>query len=144
MYSSISTEGACALGYAFTAWGFLYIYSFYRKDILSARIKFILIATTDTVPGKEIIEIKGIAQGSTVRSRVVVNDIFAGIRAFIGGEVTEYTRFQVESREQAIERMINDAKQMGANAIVAIRFESATVMQGSTELYAHGTAVVIE
>lgn len=102
-----------------------------------------IITTTDTVPGKEISEIKGIARGSTVRSRMVVFDIFSAIRNVVGGELNEYTKLQADSREQAIERMIADATKMGADAVVGIKFESATVMQGASELYVYGTAVTL-
>lgn len=102
-----------------------------------------IITTTHTVPNKEINEIVGIARGSTVRSRMVLFDILSGIRGIIGGELNEYTQLQADAREQAIERMMQDAQNMGADAVVGIRFESATVMQGASELYVYGTAVTL-
>ena len=103
-----------------------------------------ILTTTAEVPGKEIMEIKGIARGSTVRARMVVFDIFSTLRNLIGGELNEYTKLQADSREQAIQRLKEDAESMGADAVVGIRFESATVMQGATELYAYGTAVTLK
>lgn len=103
-----------------------------------------IITTTNTVPGKEIKEIKGIARGSTVRARMVVFDIFSMFKSIVGGELNDYTRLQADAREQAIERLIADAKKMRADAVVGIRFESATVMQGASELYVYGTAVTLE
>lgn len=103
-----------------------------------------IITTTDTIPGRKIKQIVGIARGSTVRSRMVVFDIVSGIRGLIGGELNEYTQLQADAREQAIERMTEDAQSMGADAIVGIKFESATVMQGASELYVYGTAVTLQ
>lgn len=103
-----------------------------------------IITTTQEVPGREIAEVKGIARGSTVRSRMFVFDIFSAFRSIIGGELDEYTRLQADAREQAIERMMADAEEMGADAIVSIRFESATLMQGASELYVYGTAVTLK
>ena len=103
-----------------------------------------IITTTHTVPNKEIAEIKGIARGSTVRARMFMYDIVSGLKNIVGGELSEYTKLQADSREQAIERMIEDAKSMGADAIVGVRFESATLMQGAAELYAYGTAVTLK
>lgn len=100
-----------------------------------------LITTTEKIPNKEIIEILDIARGSTVRARNVGRDIFAGLKNIVGGELSEYTDLQAQSREQAIERMINDAKRLGADAIVNVRFSTATITQGAAEILAYGTAV---
>ena len=77
-----------------------------------------IVTTTETVPNKEIVEILGIARGSTVRARNVGRDIFAGLKSIVGGEIQEYTELQIQSREQAMERMIMDAEKMGADAIL--------------------------
>ena len=98
-------------------------------------------STTDFIPGKEINEILGIARGSTVRARNIGRDFFAGLKNIIGGEIEEYTQLQAQSREQAIERMIADAKKLGADAIINVRFSTAMVMQGAAEIMAYGTAV---
>lgn len=103
-----------------------------------------LIATTDKVPNKEIEEILGIARGSTVRARSVGRDIFAGLKNIVGGEISEYTKLQAQSREQAIERMTADAEKMGANAILNVRFSTSVIMQGASEILAYGTAVKLK
>lgn len=100
-----------------------------------------ILSTIETVPKREVIEILGIARGSTVRARNVGRDIFAGLKNIVGGEISEYTKLQAQSREQAIERMINDAKALNADAIVNIRFTTSMVMQGASEILAYGTAV---
>lgn len=100
-----------------------------------------IISTTETIPGKEISEILGIARGSTVRARNVGRDIFAGLKNIVGGEISEYTKLQAQSREQALQRMQDDAKQLGADAIVNVRITTSMVMQGASEILAYGTAV---
>lgn len=103
-----------------------------------------IITTGETIPNCEIIEIMGIARGSTVRSRNMGFDIIAGIKGLVGGEIEEYTKLQADSREQAITRMSQDAKNMGADAIIGMRFLSADIMQGAGEILAYGTAVKIK
>jgi len=100
-----------------------------------------VITNTETVPKREIVEVLGIARGSTVRARNVGRDIFAAFKNLVGGEVKEYTRLQAEAREQAMERMVNDAKRLGADAIVNVRFATSMIMQGASEILAYGTAV---
>jgi uncharacterized protein YbjQ (UPF0145 family) len=100
-----------------------------------------ILSTIETIPKREIIEILGIARGSTVRARNVGRDIFAGLKNIVGGEISEYTKLQAQSREQAMERMIDDAKALNADAIVNIRFTTTMVMQGASEILAYGTAV---
>jgi len=102
-----------------------------------------IVTTTDTIPNKEITEISGIARGSTVRARNIGRDIFAGLKNIVGGEISEYTRLQAESREQAMQRMIEDANRMGADAIINVRLTTAMIMQGTAEILAYGTAVKI-
>lgn len=103
-----------------------------------------IIVTTEEIPNKKIKETLGIARGSTVRARNIGRDIFAGIKNLVGGEISEYTKLQAESREQAIQRMKDDAEKMGANAIVNIRLTTSMVMQGCSEILAYGTAVTVE
>ena len=103
-----------------------------------------LITTTDFVPGKEIVEILGIARGSTVRARNVGRDIFASLKNIVGGEIEEYTQLQAESREQAMQRMVTDAEKMGADAIINIRLTTSVVVQGASEMLAYGTAVKLK
>lgn len=102
------------------------------------------VVTTLEIPGLRIVEMKGIARGNTIRARHIGHDILAGFRAIIGGEVQEYTKMVAESREQAFDRMVESARAMGANAIIGMRFETCSMMQGAAELLAYGTAVVVE
>ncbi|MCH1432119.1 MAG: hypothetical protein CBD64_05805 [Flavobacteriaceae bacterium TMED204] len=103
-----------------------------------------IIVNTPEIHNKKITETLGIARGSTVRARNVGQDIFAGLKNIIGGEISEYTKLQAQSREQALQRMIEDAERMGANAIVNVRLTTSMVMQGCSEILAYGTAVVVE
>jgi len=100
-----------------------------------------IVTTTDKVPGKEVIEILDIARGSTVRARNIGRDIFAGLKNIVGGEISEYTQLQAQSREQAMQRMIKDGERMGADAILNVRLTTSMVMQGASEILAYGTAV---
>ena len=97
--------------------------------------------TTANIPGKEVLEILGISRGSTVRARNIGRDIFAGLKNIVGGEISEYTRLQAQSREQAFQRMVKDAESMGADAVINVRFTTSMVMQGAAEMLAYGTAV---
>lgn len=103
-----------------------------------------ILTTTDSVPNKEIYEIVGLARGSTVRARNFGRDIFAGLKNLVGGEISEYTQLQAESREQAMQRMERDAERMGADAILNIRLTTSMVMQGASEILAYGTAVKLK
>jgi len=103
-----------------------------------------ILTTTDKIPNREISEILGIARGSTVRTRNVGQDIFAGLKHLIGGEISEYTKLQAESREQSIQRMQQDAQNLGADAIINVRLATSMVMQGAAEILAYGTAVKLK
>ncbi len=103
-----------------------------------------IVATTDAVPGYRIVRTLGLVRGNTIRTRHLGKDILAAFKNLVGGEVMEYTKMLAESREQAIDRMIEDAEAVGANAIVGLRFTTASMMQGAAELLAYGTAVVVE
>lgn len=103
-----------------------------------------IITSTETIPGKEIIEILGIARGSTVRARHIGNDIFAGLKNIVGGEIEEYTRLQAQSREQALQRMTEDAEKLGADAVINVRLTTSMVMRGAAEILAYGTAVKLK
>jgi uncharacterized protein YbjQ (UPF0145 family) len=100
-----------------------------------------LVTTQDNFADYEIVETLGLVKGNTIRARHVGKDILAGLRNLVGGEITEYTKMLAESREQAIDRMIANAGKLGANGIVCMRFTTSTVMAGSAELLAYGTAV---
>ena len=103
-----------------------------------------ILVTTDTVPGRTIVKSCGLVRGNAVRARHVGRDILAALRNIVGGEVFEYTKLMAESREQAIDRMIDEAKRLGANGIVGMRFTTSFVSTGAAELLAFGTAVVVE
>jgi uncharacterized protein YbjQ (UPF0145 family) len=99
------------------------------------------ITTAETLPKKEITEVLGIVRGSTVRARNFGRDIFAGLKNLVGGEISEYTKLQAQSREEALKRMIDDAERLGADAVINVRFSTSTIMQGASEILAYGTAV---
>ena len=103
-----------------------------------------IISTADPVTGKKIVKTIGMVKGSTIRARHLGRDIMAGLRGMVGGEITEYTKMMAESREQAIQRMVEDAEKQGANAIVSMRFTTSMVMQNASEILAYGTGVVLE
>lgn len=103
-----------------------------------------LLSTTSTIEGKKIVKHLGIAKGNTIRARHIGRDIMAILRHIIGGEITEYTKMMAESREQAVDRMVEDAQRMGANAIVRVGFTTSMIMGGASEILAYGTAVVVE
>ena len=103
-----------------------------------------IITTTETIPNKNIKEILGIARGSTVRAKSVASDFIAGLKNVVGGELDEYTQLQAHSREQSIQRMIDDAQRLGADAIVNVRLTTSTITQGASEILAYGTAVKLD
>lgn len=115
-----------------------------KKTVISPKIIVMLLVSTPTVPNKNIESVLGIARGSTVRARNVGQDIFAGLKNIIGGEISEYTQLQAQSREQALQRMEDDARKMGANAVVNVRLTTSMVMQGCSEILAYGTAVTLK
>lgn len=103
-----------------------------------------IITTIESIPGKRIIEHYGVVSGSTVRSKHFGKDIFAGLKNIVGGELKAYTELMEESRQEAVERMIQMAKGRGANAIISMRFGTSDVAPGAAEVLAYGTAVRIE
>ncbi len=103
-----------------------------------------IIATTDQLEGHRITRVYGLVRGNTVRARHVGKDIMAGLRTIVGGEVHEYSRLLAESREQAVQRLVERAEELGANAIVGTRFITAGIMGGAAEIVAYGTAVEVE
>lgn len=103
-----------------------------------------IVVTTFEIPGKRIVRILGLVRGNTVRARHVGRDILAGLRNVVGGEVHEYTKLMAESREQALDRMLEEARTLGANAVLAVRFMTSDVGRGMAEMLAYGTAVVVE
>jgi len=103
-----------------------------------------ILSTTNTIEGKRIIKQIGLVKGNTIRARHIGRDILALLRNIVGGEITDYTKMMAESREQAVDRMIEEADRLGANAIVGVRFATAMIMQSASEILAYGTAVVVE
>ena len=101
----------------------------------------ILITTTDTVPEKEIVEILGLVRGNTIRSRHLGSDIGAGLRSLVGGEVKGYVKAMTVAREEALQRAIEEAEKLGADAIVSTRFTTSQIMAGAAEILVYGTAV---
>ncbi|ADT83565.1 MULTISPECIES: YbjQ family protein [Thermococcus] len=103
-----------------------------------------IVATTEHVPGYKVVKVLGIARGATVRAKHIGKDILAGLRNIVGGEVKEYTEMLAEAREVAIQRMIEHAKSMGANAVIGVRFMTSSIAAGAAEIFAYGTAVILE
>ena len=103
-----------------------------------------LVVSSPDIPGKKIVKTLGIVKGNTIRARHIGKDILAVFKNIVGGEIQEYTKLMAESREQAIDRMVQDAEQIGANAIISVSTTTSVISQGAAELLVLGTAVVIE
>ena len=101
----------------------------------------VVLSNTETVPGREIVEFYGVVTGNTVRAKHLGRDIMAGLKNIVGGELVGYTELLQDSRKEATERMVEQAKSMGANAVVNVRFATSSITQGAAELFAYGTAV---
>jgi uncharacterized protein YbjQ (UPF0145 family) len=103
-----------------------------------------IVVNTETIPGHRILEVKGLVQGNTVRAKHVGRDIAASLKNLVGGELSGYTELLVESRRQSMARMLTQAQELGANAVVNVRFATSSITAGAAELYCYGTAVVVE
>ena len=103
-----------------------------------------IIATTSTIPDKKVVQTFGLVKGNTIRARNVGRDIMAAVKSLVGGEIQEYTKLIAEAREQAVDRMLEEANKLGANAIIEVRFSTSPIMQGAAELLVYGTAVKVE
>lgn len=103
-----------------------------------------ILVNTDFVPGKTIVKNLGLVRGNTIRARHLGRDILAFLRNIVGGEITDYTKMMAESREQSLDRMVEEAEGMGANAIINVRFTTSMIMQSASEILAYGTAVIVE
>ena len=103
-----------------------------------------IITTSDQVEGKKITKTIGLVRGSTIRARHLGRDIMAGLRSLVGGEIVDYTKMMAEAREQAIQRMVEDAEKKGANAVVGMKFTTSMIMSNASEILAYGTGVVVE
>jgi len=109
---------------------------------MAAQSKYpIVLSNIESVPGREIVEFYGVVTGNTVRAKHVGRDIMAGLKNIVGGELAGYTELLQESRQEATERMIEQAQSMGANAVINVRYATSSVAQGAAELFAYGTAV---
>ena len=103
-----------------------------------------ILTTSDTIPEKKITKTLGLVKGNTIRARNIGRDIMAVFKNMVGGEIIDYTKMMAEAREQALDRMIEEATVMGANAIITVRFTTTSIMQGAAELLVYGTAVICE
>jgi uncharacterized protein YbjQ (UPF0145 family) len=103
-----------------------------------------MIVTSESIPGKTVKKTMGLVRGNTIRARHVGHDIMAKLRHIVGGEITDYTKMLAESREQSLDRMAEEARSRGANAVVSVRFTTSMIMENAAEILAYGTAVVVE
>ena len=103
-----------------------------------------IVSTTETIAGKQIVRTLGLVRGNSVRGRHIGKDLIAHLRNAVGGEINEYTKMLAESREQALDRMLDEARDLGANAIISVRFSTTTAMPGASEVLVYGTAVLAE
>ncbi|MEJ2545305.1 MAG: YbjQ family protein [Calditrichaceae bacterium] len=103
-----------------------------------------IVATIHEIPNHDVVEILGIVEGNTIRARSVLRDILAVLKNIIGGEIEEYTKLMAESRDQAVDRMIEQAEELGADAILDMRFSTSEIMSGAAEILAYGTAVKLK
>ncbi len=102
-----------------------------------------IVVTTETIHGRDIIDTLGLVRGNTIRARHVGRDIVAGLKTLVGGEIHEYAKLMGEAREQALDRMVDEARDLGADAIVNVRFSTSVIIGGAAEMLAYGTAVKI-
>jgi len=100
-----------------------------------------IVVTTETIHGRDILETLGLVRGNTIRARHVGRDLIAGLKTIVGGEIHEYAKLMGEAREQAIDRMVEEAKLLGADAVVNVRFSTSVIIGGAAEMLAYGTAV---
>ncbi len=103
-----------------------------------------IVVNTETIPNMRVVELKGLVQGNTIRAKHAGRDIMAGFKNMVGGELKGYTELLTESRREAMSRLLAQAEELGANAVVNVRFSTSSITQGAAELYVYGTAVVVE
>ena len=103
-----------------------------------------LLTTTDTIEGKKIVKTLGLVGGNTIRARHIGNDTMASLKNIVGGEISNYTKMMAESREQALDRMVEEAQGKGANAVIQMQFATSMIMTSAAEILAYGTAVIVE
>jgi uncharacterized protein YbjQ (UPF0145 family) len=103
-----------------------------------------IVVSENKIAGMRIVRTLGLVRGNTIRARHLGKDVMAVLRNIVGGEVSEYTKMMAEAREQALDRMVDEAEELGANAVIGTRFATSMLMQGAAELLAYGTAVIVE
>lgn len=103
-----------------------------------------IFVTSDQIAGKTVKKTLGIVRGNTIRARHIGRDISAALKNLVGGEIKDYTKMMAESREQALDRMVEEAESLGANAIINVRFATSMIMQSASEILAYGTAIIVE
>ncbi|MCD6359074.1 MAG: YbjQ family protein [Dehalococcoidia bacterium] len=103
-----------------------------------------ILVTTEQIEGKKIVEVKGLVKAGSIRARHLGKDITVGLRKIVGGELPEYTKMMAESREEALMRLVEEAEEMDANAVVGVRLVTSMVTTGASEIMAYGTAVVVK
>ncbi|MFC1529197.1 YbjQ family protein [Gemmatimonadota bacterium] len=103
-----------------------------------------IVINTESIPGKEVVKILGLVQGNTIRAKHAGRDFMAGLKNIVGGELTAYTELLTEARREAMQRMLSQAEELGANAVLNVRFTTSAITAGAAELYAYGTAVVVQ
>ncbi|MDQ7048255.1 MAG: YbjQ family protein [Enterobacterales bacterium] len=104
----------------------------------------VILSTTNDIAGKKVTKHLGLVRGTSIRSRHIGHDILARLRGIVGGEIHEYTKLMAESREQVLDRLMDDARELGANAVIGIRFSTSQIAAGAAEFMAYGTAVFVE
>ena len=130
---------------ALFVFGILYaVYTKPKPEEIPTPLKPIMVTTSPQIAGKKVVRTIGLVRGNTIRARHLGRDIMAGLRNLVGGEVTEYGKLLAESREQALDRMLAQADELGANAVIGLQFQTSVVMEGAAEMMAFGTAVVVE
>ena len=130
---------------ALFVFGILYaVYTKPKPEEIPTPLKPIMVTTSPQIAGKKVVHTIGLVRGNTIRARHLGRDIMAGLRNLVGGEVTEYGKLLAESREQALDRMLAQADELGANAVIGLQFQTSVVMEGAAEMMAFGTAVVVE
>ena len=130
---------------ALFVFGILYAaYTKPKPEEIPTPSKPIMVTTSPQIAGKKVVRTIGLVRGNTIRARHLGRDIMAGLRNLVGGEVTEYGKLLAESREQALDRMLAQADELGANAVLGLQFQTSVVMEGAAEMMAFGTAVVVE
>ena len=143
-YAQASLVSLALLKYLSYSKLFIYVCGGLTLPLSEKKEELMIVSTTDSIPGKEIKEILGIARGNVVRAKHIGKDIMASLKGIVGGEIEQYTELMTDARDQAFERMVTDAQKQGANAVINVRFVTSMIAQTMSELLAYGTAVRYE